>query len=344
MNADGTKSIEQEIDRQAAEWFGRREVGLSAGQEQEFQRWLSADRRHAEHYRVFDETWDLLDDLKELKHSRVESPGNDSTNRSVLSRRLWISATLAAAATIAIAFVLWSRPNPELVSYAIATEAGAMKKLELPDGSVVRLNSDTAVRVDLTAHERRVSLHRGEAHFTVAKNPARPFIVSVAGVSVRAVGTAFNVALRPASLEVLVTEGRVRMEELAKGQSVLPGPIGSQPPVLQTGQKAVVALRAVGTAIPVATVIGVSPPETEQALAWQVKLLEFDMQPLSEMVAAFNRYNQHQLVIADAELARRVFGGTFRADNYEALVELLESRFGVSAERNGASTILRLHK
>lgn len=344
MNAGEIKSVELEIDRQAAEWFGRREIGLSLEQEQEFQVWLLADFRHAEHYRQFDETWDLLDELSELKRRGVKSP-KESNKRAVSLRRVWIPAGLAVAAAIAFGIIARPRLNPHSVNNTIATEVGGMEKLELADGSVVRLNSDTSVTVDLTAGERRINLHRGEAYFTVAHDPSRPFIVSVAGVAVRAVGTAFNVALRPASLEVLVIEGKVRVEEQAKGQSVLPPQQADQESrVLRAGQRVVLALQHETIVALVATVREVPAPEAEKALAWQVKLLDFDMQPLSAVVAEFNRYNQHQLVIEDPELARRTFGGTFRADNYEALVELLENRFGVTAERLGDRTILRARK
>jgi transmembrane sensor len=52
----------------------------------------------------------------------------------------------------------------------------------------------------------------GEAHFFVEKDPQRPFVVNAAGIDVRAVGTAFNVRIDPAAVEVLVTEGRVRVD------------------------------------------------------------------------------------------------------------------------------------
>jgi transmembrane sensor len=342
MKPNGIKDRGAEIDRQAAEWFGRREVGLSPGQEQEFQRWLALDSRHAESYREFDETWDLLDDLRELKSSRPMAAARPERKLFSL-RQAWLPAVLAAAAAIAVVLVLRPQPNPDHVRYAVTTDTAGMKKLELPDGSVIRLNANTTVTVNLDADFRRVDLQRGEAFFTVASNPARPFVVSVAGVSVRAVGTAFNVNRRTASVEVLVTEGKVRVDDQAAGRSVLPErPADGSPPLLQAGQKAVLTFPA--GASPVASVTGVPESETERALAWQAKLLEFDMRPLREVVAEFNRYNQHQLVIADEELAGRVFGGTLRADNYEALVELLEDRFGVTAERSGERTILRAHQ
>jgi transmembrane sensor len=57
-----------------------------------------------------------------------------------------------------------------------------------------------------------VVLERGEAHFQVAKNPARPFVVVARGVEIRAVGTAFSVGLESTRVEVLVTEGQVAVE------------------------------------------------------------------------------------------------------------------------------------
>jgi transmembrane sensor len=57
-----------------------------------------------------------------------------------------------------------------------------------------------------------------------------------------------------------------------------------------------------------------------------------------------NRYNGHQLIIEDAELRKQLFGGSFRADNYNGFVQLLERRFGVVAERAGETTILRRAK
>ncbi len=335
-----SQSFDSDIDAQALAWFGRREGGLTPQEEGEFQAWLEADPRHAEHYGQLDEIWTLSFALKE----RVAAPSAVDyplAPRRSAFRRGWIPTALAAAATIAIGLYLWRRPDPSFVRYAIVTEVGGIKKLELPDGSVVRLNSDTAVAVELTKSERRIALERGEAHFTVAKDPSRPFVVTAAGVSVRAVGTAFNVSLKSASLEVFVNEGKVKVEEKSRASSTTM-PSVDLSPVLEAGHKIVVDLKPVPITQPMATVVPVAPPEAERTLAWQAKMLEFDDRPLREIIAEFNRYNQHQLVLLDEALARRTFGGTFRADDYAVLVELLERQFAVIAERSGQQTTLRV--
>ena len=82
--------------------------------------------------------------------------------------------------------------------------------------------------------------------------------------------------------------------------------------------------------------------EVKQALAWQSRRLDFDATPLEEIVAEMNRYNRHKLVIADSRLTTRQFGGSFPAGDYETIVRMLETNFGVVAERKGGETWLRL--
>ena len=344
MNAS-TKAYDHDIDLKAAEWFGRREVGLSPAEEREFQAWLEADERHAVHYGQFDDTWDLLDGLKELKQEPLTfSP--ERTAQPWFRRFRWAAASLAAAAAIAFSFFyLWPRASSSPVQMA-ETQAGGFKVMELPDGSVVHLNANSSVSVQYGDRERRVMLERGEAHFSVAKNPDRPFVVTAGAVSVHAVGTAFNVRMDPGAVEVMVTKGKVRVDDSTKGGSLLTQEattsVASQAAdshLLVAGEKVVIPVMA---SVPApATPVAVAPEQMEQSLAWQTKMLEFDMTPLGDVVREFNRYNTHQLVITDAALARRPFGGSFRADNYTVFVQLLEQRFGVVAERSGDRTVLR---
>jgi transmembrane sensor len=81
--------------------------------------------------------------------------------------------------------------------------------------------------------------------------------------------------------------------------------------------------------------------QIDGTLSWQKRRLKFAATPLGEVVAEFNRYNSHQLVIADPALAAEPFGGAFAPNGHEALVELLQQSFGVVAERRASQTILR---
>lgn len=329
------------IEAAAAVWLSLRDRGLDESETAEFMRWMQQDPQHAEVFNALDRTWRQFDRVSVLRAAGPAARPAKSPRR--------LATALAAAAALALAAVGWqyhltTQPTAE-------TPVGGLQKLDLPDGSVALLNTDSAVRVRYTAGERRILLDRGEAHFTVARNPDRPFVVAVDAVAVRAVGTAFNVRRRAESVEVVVTEGRVavaslleqgtrsREQDAGNPSSVLSSP--SSAVHVAVGEQVTVSLTPAPAAQP-PQVDRVASDEMERRLAWQERRLEFDGTPLGEAVAEFNRYNRHQLVIADPRLATRRFGGTFRSDGHELFVRLLEENFGVVAERQEAQTMLRL--
>jgi transmembrane sensor len=136
----------------------------------------------------------------------------------------------------------------------------------LEDGSTIRLNRDAKVAVDYSTAERLVRLSQGEAAFAVAKDTARPFVVAVAGVTVRAVGTAFNVRYDEKAVDIIVTEGRVAVRRQNEPDSAAPAA------VVSAGQRATVPHRPTDGAPTVST------PQSEEIarrLAWQPRLLTF---------------------------------------------------------------------
>ena len=135
-------------------------------------------------------------------------------SRALRRRRFWrgaaIGASLAAAA--AVAMVLWPEPTlPGTAPNATSLPPNVPRQIALADGSIVELNRDSEVLPQFTRTERRVILLKGEAHFSVTKDPTRPFIVRAGHVDVRAVGTAFNVLVQSDAVQVSVTEGKVRV-------------------------------------------------------------------------------------------------------------------------------------
>ena len=329
------------IEAAAAAWLSLRDRGMTATETAEFVRWLQLDPQHAAVYAELDAVWKDFDQLGAVPAilSTPAAPDPDLLAPRVHPPRhhrplVWSAVGLAAAAAIIVLAVVQPR-NP---SHTAETAVGAFQKLDLPDGSVVQLNTDSAIDTTFTANERRVRIVRGEVFFTVTKDPARPFIVTSGPVAVHAVGTAFNVRQSPAGVEVLVTEGRVRLDDAAHGHSLLPAAATDPAPLLVAGERALVTT---GSAPAPATVAKVDASAIQRALSWQERRLEFDAVPLAEVAREFNRYNRRQLVIADPALATKRFSGTFRADSYEPFVRLLEDDFGVVAKRTEHVITLR---
>ena len=331
------------IEEQAADWMVERDRGLTRAREREFAAWLALDARHAAMFNALAETWSLIGESRP-----VVLDADRRTNVASRPFAVWRRFALGAAAAVIIgAMGAWRFAEVRRAEgagpfvLASTTDVGGLRNVALPDGSVIQLNTDSAVDVHYTPEQRRVVLARGEAHFTVAKNPDRPFIVSVAGVDVRVVGTVFNIRLRPEAVDVLVTEGKVRVNPAtAAAVGTNKTPVESAPSELTAGQKLSIDLHA--PAAPVATRAELSSVEIKQALAWQARRLDFDAAPLEQIVAEMNRYNRHKLVIADPRLTTQRFGGSFPAGDCETIVRMLEANFGVIAERETNETRLRL--
>lgn len=165
-----------DIAQAAAEWVIRRDRGLSPVEKADFEAWHSADPKHREEFARIASGWSSLD---RLAPAPVLSAAADAVLLRVQARQshrhviVMAGGLLAAAACLALGAFLWLRPvAPSTGNYQVI--ASASREIHLPDGSLATLNGDSRIETDYTAAERRVRLVRGEALFTVAKNPTDP--------------------------------------------------------------------------------------------------------------------------------------------------------------------------
>lgn len=330
------------IETAAAEWLCERAEGFAPGRAQAFAAWRAADPRHEAAAAETERALELLAEMPavgaplEARLAVMARPVAPVVRWGGFRPPVW-AAGLAAALVLA-AGVWWLAPDRPGEAQRYVTAAARQQQIALNDGSVVDLNVSSEVSVRLTSSERRVTLASGEAHFAVAHDTARPFIVTAAGVSVRAVGTAFSVRVGDAGVEVLVTEGRVELtrEPVAgPGGAAAPG-AGGLPPLV-AGERAVIGSEG---AVARAPVERVSAEALSAAVRWHSQVMTFSDLPLREAVVLFNRRNDLQLVLADEKLGAQKIGGTFAADQVAAFVRLLEKDGDVVAEPRGAREIV----
>lgn len=332
------------IEEVASDWLTLRAEGLSSAQKRDFESWCRADPRHAAAVARLEAACALLEKMPLMRAELqpvVEFPGEARVpHRAVAPVRSYsvLRVAFAMAAALALAALglwHWGRVQPNALLYT--TSAGGYERVVLTDGSVVELNANTEVRVDLAPNERRVALASGEAHFTVAYDTARPFVVVAGGVAVRAVGTAFNVRLASSSVEVLVTVGQVAVSDPAAPAAV------TAPTFLAANHRALIATApaaAASSPVSAPVVEKIAPEAIREALSWQERKLVFAETPLRDVVAQFNRRNRVQLVLGDPALAERPVGGTFAADNVEGFIRLLEGSGAIAVERHHETTVV----
>lgn len=323
------------LDEAAAEWLVERDEGFAPGRAEAFAAWCARDSRHAEALMRLERTLALLDELPEVKGSqaRVASvrPASAANPGFGVQRLVW---TAGLAAVLVLGFSLWWVSTPrQPAGQHYVTDAVAQRSLVLPDGSVLDINTASDVVVQFTAGERRVILGRGEAHFQVARDAARPFIVTAGGVAVRAVGTAFNVRLAAEGVDVIVVEGKV---ELDRGEATTLPPSRGNAPLLVAGERAQLSG---SDRISAPTIEKIDSTSIRALLTWQNPLTNFADVPLRDVVARFNRRNSTQLTLADAALGDRRIGGMIALDQVDAFVRMLEQDGDIVAVRHGSAEI-----
>jgi transmembrane sensor len=208
---------------------------------------------------------------------------------------------------------------------------GEQKMVELADHSHLVLNARTKLKVRFSTDIRSIELLEGQAQFSVAKDPARPFKVHAGSKTVVAVGTVFDVQLIDNEFEVSMLEGRVAVLSATEVNSLSAAAI---PLELSTGEALYV--HADGEA-------AVVKADIEAATAWRQGKVIFRDEPMSEAVHRLNRYSRQQVVIDDVQLGRLKVSGVFDSDDTQAFAEAMQSYLPVTADLSRRSVIhLRL--
>ena len=355
----------REIEHAAAAWLARRDTGdWSERDQQQLDAWLDASVGHRVAFVRLDAAWRQSDRLKALgagvpagvvpargsswapfpldvphdhadepryprpAHAHADAPRRAARRhrgqRRPLLRHLATAAMLALLVPLAL---VWRHYGAvEQVSYR--TAIGDLQEVPLADGSIATLSSDSRLLVRLSHGERHVDLQQGEAFFAVAKDPARPFVVSAGGRRVTAVGTRFSVRRDAADLRVVVTQGLVRLES-----DRLPNGLRQPTTLLPAGSVALASDTGV-------VVRSGSVQQAEEYLSWRNGFVNFHDTPLAAAAAEFNRYNARKIVIGDASVGAMRVGGNFRWSNTDAFVRLLAQGFPIQARRQGDNIVL----
>lgn len=275
-----------------------------------FDRWLNADSAHQT---AWDKAQLLWQDVSRLTEADLTADIASKSLKGVPSKKRGLYCGLGMAACLLLSVVLWTGGVPYyLADYRTAT--GEQRQLMLGDGSLVQLNTDSAISVDYSASLRRLILHRGEAWFKVTADPARPFEVETDYGTVRALGTAFDVDNGNGQITVTVYEHAVRVR-LRDGEQVERLLEGS---ALSFGQDIINFEQRADLA---------------KASAWRQQRMIFQNRPLQDVIHELNRYRKGRIVIADESLNPLPLTGVFDTDSPEEALQMIRQSLKLSEYR-----------
>jgi len=183
----------------------------------------------------------------------------------------------------------------KVVINMLSTSKGETYTLNLADGSIVYLNSASSIKfpVSFPGKERRIEIS-GEAYFKVAKNPNQPFIVSVNGMEVQALGTEFNINAYPDEVTVNTTliEGSVRVANHNEGI------VGTNEVIIKPGQQT----QLKGNRLAVIRNVNI-----DEVVAWKAGYFYFESVDLKTVMRQFSRWYNIEVVFEGPERHEKYF-------------------------------------
>ncbi|RZJ00727.1 MAG: DUF4880 domain-containing protein [Brevundimonas sp.] len=304
---------------EAAEWHAR--LGsprVSADTIEAFFAWRQAPA-NAEAYRRVEQAWTSTGKLAgdpEIEGALAAAMTRKADRRGGLPP-VWIGLAGATAA-LAVAFGGWAWFERQGV---YVTSVGEQRSVQLADGSVVRLDTDSRLRVRFSGDRRSVDLEQGQALFEVAHDLGRPFIVQAGETEVTAVGTVFEVRRAGDGVEVTLVSGVV---DVLAAQ-------GGQRSRMAAGHQALAGYGG----------LKVTAVDTAVETSWADGRIVFHDTPLEAAVAEVNRYLTDPVVLDAPGLEREAVNGVFKTGDRDGFVFAASATLGLQASP-GADGSVRL--
>jgi len=319
------------VREEASDWIARLQADdVTAEDRIKFDAWRNAHPLNARAYDELMSTWQRFSVAGRTVRAVSFGTAMHDATRVRRHRRTRIAA-VAAAAMIVLCLGWWWQRQP-LSSFE--TGIGEHASIALPDGSRLELNSDSQVHVDYTEKARVIHLQRGEAFFTVAHAPERPFWVVADHTLVRAVGTEFNVYRRPDGVRVTVSEGRVKVGSVAT----------QEPPSDAVFEQIPVSLLGAGQQVELqnaqARVRALPTSEVDREVSWRSGTIYFEDRPLQEVVAEIGRYTPLKIEVGARAKTIKI-GGTFQTNpqGAEAFLAMAKDGLGLTVKREGKQRV-----
>jgi transmembrane sensor len=329
MNAVGFQSIDEARLEQAAQWWARlQEPDRSVGQVTQWLEWLDAAPENRDAYERIQELTQRLRATAALK----------ATQRR---RRRGVGWRAAAAVLLIVTTVVFWRTDARWHSapLSLSTPVAALEQAVLPDGSTVSLGGATSLDATFDSASRDIRLHDGEAYFEVRHEPtSRPFIVRAGDISVRAVGTAFNVRKTGGRVTVTVTEGKVQIAHVRSSILEYVTAASVDPMMLEAGQQAVY------DDSPDRWRVATSNVRVQEALAWRERRLEFVDEPLDVVIANVNRYSSRHIEVRGIDLHAHSYTGTFHPETFDAWLTAIERAFPLEIQRQEDAIVIKARR
>jgi transmembrane sensor len=289
-------------------------IDCTAQERVAFEQWRDAHPLHAIEYEAMLEIWEVAG---ELPRAKADDPAARS-RPAMPWRRVGIAVAFCAVVLPLVAFSGWNLGwFPD--SYQHFEASDTVRQVTLSDGTQVELNLGSELTFSHYKDQRRVTLKKGEAFFSVHPDTVHPFVVKAASGRIRVTGTRFNVWMYEDQVRVNLIEGSL----LVTSNDDLPGNGLSLGPAMQ-------ARYSEGDYTPQIS----QTSSGDNALAWRSGKLIVDDLALIDVLPLINRYLSKPVTVADHRTGQIRLGGIYNIKDLNNLVASLPKVLPVYLTRN----------
>jgi transmembrane sensor len=313
------------IVQAAADWWVRLREADANGEAVE--QWLAWTGQDARHLAAFERVSELAERLGGLDQVSRQGLIRAFAHPAPASSRRWLPlAAAASVAAVALSGALYMGFVARSATAVYQSGLAQNREFSLPDGTKVALGAASELSVKYSNGERSVDVSHGEAYFEVVHADRRPFVVTVGDVTVRDIGTAFDIRRTGERVTVAVTQGRVAIADRRQAS-------GPQHTLEATAGQRV-------SYDPASSSMVVDLEDAAQATAWRRHRLEFIDEPLGVVIANLNRYSGTPVHVADADLNALSYTGTIRTDAIDSWIDALPEVFPLRVSKQADRMVL----
>ena len=310
----------------ACEWVTFLDKGLSHSQYEELRTWLEEDPLNKSELFEVASLWDKLDELNRLS----ELFPNTTKQNTSYKKYLYAAASLVIVSFVSfyITFFMSNEvvKSTQLVNLntSFQTGIGQSQTFALADGSELTLNTNSIANINFTKSRRVIDLQQGEIHINVAHDKSRPLDVIVDNNRFQAVGTAFSVQRKKNEIELIVTDGKVKLEKI---NTAAEPSLSAKSQIVSKGEATDVALKGEAPVL----VKKINNEDLIAKLSWRKGKLIFRGEPIEQVMAEIERYTSMSIRLEEDDKLKSVrVAGVFKTGDVAGLLSALNENFGIN--------------
>jgi ferric-dicitrate binding protein FerR (iron transport regulator) len=292
----------------------------------------TANQRYFEHFKLI---WDKSRELAvtstvdenqawhRFQQRVIEGPPSQGIVRS-LNRGFsqWRVAAMLVGTAVIVAMIYFLAGNGLAGTPVTLAATDRSQADTLPDGSVITLNKYSSLTYagKFNKDDRNVEL-QGEAFFHVTPNKNKPFIIHVNGITVKVVGTSFNIKTTGTKTEVIVETGIVQVSN-------------SRHTVELTPQEKLSVIEPEAA---------LTKERVTDNLYNYYRSREFvcDHTPLWKLVQVLNEAYNANIVIEGKDIRNLPLTATYHNESLDSILNLVSQTLDITVTRSNSQIILK---